>query len=348
MPRNASDDVECARDPNIASASLAPARRYRSRDRSLTRSREQESQSLPTDFYDLDNPARSPEYIDRLASSIEDMDARWVRKRNRVVGAGPEELAIANDDAICGEHRALKKLHRCATVARQRPSDALGYRPGATGRCRFKQDHRALAPHPVVRRGMLTDLRRIVRQIRKQVDHNVRREAMDRPAHRFALEDVAHNRLGANASQRIGLFGSTGHPSDVVTPFDEQRHEAQTDHATRTCHEDPHSSILCSADMVLEHAILAVIPGEETAFEEAFSKATSIISASVGFRCLRLSRCIEEPSRYLLLVEWENLKDHTEGFRGSPAYEEWRLLLHHFYDPFPTVEHFKEVTSVLS
>jgi heme-degrading monooxygenase HmoA len=49
------------------------------------------------------------------------------------------------------------------------------------------------------------------------------------------------------------------------------------------------------------------------------------------------------PSRYLLLVSWERLEDHTEGFRKSPEYEEWRRLLHHFYDPFPTVEHFSLV-----
>jgi len=62
-----------------------------------------------------------------------------------------------------------------------------------------------------------------------------------------------------------------------------------------------------------------------------------------GFRSLRLSRCVERPSRYLLLVEWRELEDHTEGFRGSPEYEAWRALLHHFYDPFPTVEHYEDI-----
>ena len=60
-----------------------------------------------------------------------------------------------------------------------------------------------------------------------------------------------------------------------------------------------------------------------------------------GFRSLRLERCLETPSRYLLLVEWDRLEDHTEGFRGSAEYQEWRRLLHHFYDPFPTVEHYE-------
>jgi heme-degrading monooxygenase HmoA len=49
---------------------------------------------------------------------------------------------------------------------------------------------------------------------------------------------------------------------------------------------------------------------------------------------------MERPSTYLLLVRWRTLEDHTQGFRGSPQYQEWKRLLHHFYDPFPTVEHF--------
>jgi heme-degrading monooxygenase HmoA len=62
-----------------------------------------------------------------------------------------------------------------------------------------------------------------------------------------------------------------------------------------------------------------------------------------GFRRLSLSRCIERPSAFLLLVEWERLEDHMEGFRGSHEYVQWRRLLHDFYDPFPTVEHFEHV-----
>ena len=97
--------------------------------------------------------------------------------------------------------------------------------------------------------------------------------------------------------------------------------------------------------MILEHAVLDVVPAQDSAFEEAFGQAKSIIASMPGFHSLRLSRCIEQPGRYLLLVEWDRLEDHTEGFRGSPQYEEWRALLHHFYDPFPTVEHYEPVTS---
>jgi heme-degrading monooxygenase HmoA len=93
--------------------------------------------------------------------------------------------------------------------------------------------------------------------------------------------------------------------------------------------------------MIREHAILDVIPGEEARFERAFADAKSIIASMPGFGALTLDRCIELPTRYLLLVEWERLEDHTEGFRGSPEYEQWRALLHHFYDPFPVVDHYE-------
>ena len=95
--------------------------------------------------------------------------------------------------------------------------------------------------------------------------------------------------------------------------------------------------------MILEHALLPVKPGQETAFEAAFATARGIISSMPGFIDLELSRGIESPSTYLLLVRWENVEAHEIGFRGSPQYEEWRGILHHFYDPFPVVEHFARV-----
>ncbi len=95
--------------------------------------------------------------------------------------------------------------------------------------------------------------------------------------------------------------------------------------------------------MILEHAVLDVVAGESEHFEEAFRSARPIISSMPGCRTVRLERCIESPSRYLLLVEWDRLEDHTVGFRGSEEYQEWRRMLHHFYDPFPTVEHYEEV-----
>ena len=95
--------------------------------------------------------------------------------------------------------------------------------------------------------------------------------------------------------------------------------------------------------MILEHALLPVIPGRETAFEAAFAEAKTIIAGMPGFIDLRLSRSIETPNEYLLLVQWESIEAHTDGFRGSPEYGRWRELLHRFYEPFPVVEHFAEV-----
>ncbi len=95
--------------------------------------------------------------------------------------------------------------------------------------------------------------------------------------------------------------------------------------------------------MITEHALLLVRPGQAADFEAAFAKARAIIASMQGFRGLTLSQCLERDGVYLLLVEWEQLEDHTAGFRASPEYEEWRRLLHHFYDPFPVVEHFAPV-----
>ena len=98
--------------------------------------------------------------------------------------------------------------------------------------------------------------------------------------------------------------------------------------------------------MIREHAVLPVVAGREKAFEAALHEALPLISAAHGFRGLTVSRGLETPNHYLLLVEWDDLAAHTEGFRGSAAYEEWRALLHHFYEPFPDVQHFSDVAEV--
>jgi len=95
--------------------------------------------------------------------------------------------------------------------------------------------------------------------------------------------------------------------------------------------------------MVLEIAILNVIPGKENEFIDAFSEAQYIIAKMAGYISHKLKRCIEHTSQFILLVEWEKLSDHTDGFRGSKEYQEWKRLLHHFYDPFPIVEHYADM-----
>ncbi|HLF10958.1 MAG TPA: antibiotic biosynthesis monooxygenase [Gammaproteobacteria bacterium] len=94
--------------------------------------------------------------------------------------------------------------------------------------------------------------------------------------------------------------------------------------------------------MILELARLDVRPGERELFEAAFRQAQAIIVAMPGYRRHELRPCIGRSNRYLLLVEWQRLEDHTEGFRGSAEYQRWKTLLHHFYDPFPEVEHYAE------
>ncbi|WP_347989091.1 antibiotic biosynthesis monooxygenase [Methylomonas sp. AM2-LC] len=97
---------------------------------------------------------------------------------------------------------------------------------------------------------------------------------------------------------------------------------------------------LIEVKMILEVAVLNVVTGKEAEFEAAFHQASKVIAETHGYICHQLQRCIENQSQYILLVNWVSLEDHTHGFRGSVQYQEWRALLHHFYDPFPIVEHY--------
>lgn len=96
-------------------------------------------------------------------------------------------------------------------------------------------------------------------------------------------------------------------------------------------------------DVILEHGVLSIRPGQEARFEAAFATARPLISCQPGFVDISLSRSVESPNLYLLLVEWESVEAHTQGFRTSPEFAQWRQLLHHFYDPAPVIEHFVDV-----
>ncbi|QTD36900.1 antibiotic biosynthesis monooxygenase [Polaribacter batillariae] len=93
--------------------------------------------------------------------------------------------------------------------------------------------------------------------------------------------------------------------------------------------------------MILEVAILNIKEGFSAEFEINFKKAETIISSMKGYISHKLKKCIEVKDKYILLVNWETLEDHEIGFRKSHEYKEWKTLLHHFYEPFPTVEHYK-------
>ncbi len=95
--------------------------------------------------------------------------------------------------------------------------------------------------------------------------------------------------------------------------------------------------------MILEVAVLNVKPNQEKEFEVAFEKAQKIISSINGYVSHQLQQCIEKNNQYILLVNWKTLEDHTIGFRESEEYQEWRTLLHHFYDPFPEVNHYESI-----
>jgi heme-degrading monooxygenase HmoA len=93
------------------------------------------------------------------------------------------------------------------------------------------------------------------------------------------------------------------------------------------------------ASVILEVAILNVRLSMEADFEAAFSTRPS--SPDAGLHLSSGSTIIEVRNRYILLVNWETIEAHTLGFRGSHEYQDWKRLLHHFYDPFPTVEHYE-------
>jgi heme-degrading monooxygenase HmoA len=92
--------------------------------------------------------------------------------------------------------------------------------------------------------------------------------------------------------------------------------------------------------LITEHAILEVKPGQHRAFEAAMREAAPLISASEGFLGLEVLPCIETSGRYLLLVKWTSVEAHEQGFRGSDRYQQWKALLHGFYEPFPVVQHY--------
>ena len=94
--------------------------------------------------------------------------------------------------------------------------------------------------------------------------------------------------------------------------------------------------------MIVEAAILSVKPGQGPAFETALKQALPLIEATPGFIGLEVRPCIDKADHYLLLVRWENLEDHTVGFRQSDRYPKWREALHHFYEGPISVLHYGE------
>ena len=95
--------------------------------------------------------------------------------------------------------------------------------------------------------------------------------------------------------------------------------------------------------VIVEHGVLAIRPGSEAEFEAAFAQARPLIATQPGFLGISMSRSVESPNLYLLLVQWETVAAHTEGFRKSPQFQQWRALLHTFYESPPVIEHFVDI-----
>ncbi|HEY9416867.1 MAG TPA: antibiotic biosynthesis monooxygenase [Pseudonocardia sp.] len=95
--------------------------------------------------------------------------------------------------------------------------------------------------------------------------------------------------------------------------------------------------------MVLEIARFAVLAGRENDFVAAFHEARGLLAATVGFRSARMTRGVESPSRFVLIVEWDSLEAHTENFRKSDRFPRWRELIGPFFDGDPDVEHWVDV-----
>ena len=96
--------------------------------------------------------------------------------------------------------------------------------------------------------------------------------------------------------------------------------------------------------MILEVADIRVALGRQAEFERAAHRGIqTVIAKSKGFRGYQVRHSIESPERYLLLLEWDTLEDHTVGFRGSAAFSQWRSIVFDFFAQPPFVEHFTAI-----
>ncbi|GAB3114334.1 antibiotic biosynthesis monooxygenase [Aestuariicella hydrocarbonica] len=93
--------------------------------------------------------------------------------------------------------------------------------------------------------------------------------------------------------------------------------------------------------MIYEIAEIDITPGSEHAFESAVKKASEQFREAKGCRSLKLQRCIENRSRYHLVVGWDSVDDHMVTFRNSDAFQMWRQLASPFFATPPQVEHYE-------
>jgi len=92
--------------------------------------------------------------------------------------------------------------------------------------------------------------------------------------------------------------------------------------------------------MILEIANIEIEKGKNTAFEQQLEKAQHVISQAEGYLGHEFQQCLEHPEKYVLLIQWETLEAHTEGFRKSELFQEWRALIGDYFATTPHVEHY--------
>ena len=98
--------------------------------------------------------------------------------------------------------------------------------------------------------------------------------------------------------------------------------------------------------MILELADIRILPGKGADFDAAIQRGVeTVISKAKGFRGWQVHKGIESPERYVLLIQWDTLANHTEDFRGSPAFAQWRAIVGPFFAQPPQVEHFELVAT---
>ncbi|GAA0392302.1 hypothetical protein GCM10009541_39240 [Micromonospora gifhornensis] len=98
-----------------------------------------------------------------------------------------------------------------------------------------------------------------------------------------------------------------------------------------------------AAGMVLEVALIDVVPGQEDAFAAAYAEGHPVLAGTPGCRSVRMTRGVESPSRFVLLVEWDSVQAHEENFRASDRFVRWRELIGPYFASPPRVEHFMDV-----
>jgi len=97
--------------------------------------------------------------------------------------------------------------------------------------------------------------------------------------------------------------------------------------------------------MILEIAEIRIAPGKNAEFEAAIARAVgSVLPRCAGYRAHKVQRGIESPDRYMLLIWWETLENHTVDFRQGPLFVEWRSHIGPFFAMPPVVEHFELLT----